>query len=344
MLIPQYNGVCDVTKVFQYYFKTLTNKVAELIRFKKLPDHIDEEFLKESLILEGRVCFTEFNSHIYALTGNVGGEVDCYKIPTQFILANPVLGSKDVKVRHMDGSTSVDGLEGIVVGLTHVDTELSLNVAKGLYNLIYNYAGMLADNFVSLNCAQINSRVQVAYVADNQNLANTAEVTLKDLYNGKPYKVLSQDILNKLTVSPVAASGANTTIISLIEAHATILADFWSELGIAYNSNRKRQYVGQAEASMDTGSLNLNIDSIINSIKDGIERVNELFGTDIEVEIDENAFENVMNGEAEIADDDNVEGIVDKADDEIKDNVEAEGGEDDGFKEDQSKETDNKKD
>lgn len=344
MLIPQYNGVCDVTKVFQYYFKTLTNKVAELIRFKKLPDHIDEEFLKESLILEGRVCFTEFNSHIYALTGNVGGEVDCYKVPTYFIIANPVLGSRDVKVRHIDGSTSVDGLEGIVVGLTHVDTELSLNTARGLYNLIYNYAGMLADNFVSLNCAQINSRVQVAYVADNQNLANTAETVLKDLYNGKPYKVLSQDILNKLTVSPVAASGANTTIISLIEAHATILADFWSELGIAYNSNRKRQYVGQAEASMDTGSLNLNIDSIINSIKDGIERVNDLFGTDIEVEIDENAYENVMNGEAELADTDNTEGIVDKADDEIKDNVEAEGGKDDGFEEDKSKKTDDKED
>ena len=158
MRIPQYDGVCDVSKVFQYYFKTLTNKVAELIRFGNLPDHIDEESLKESLILEGRVCFTEFNSHIYALTGNVGGEVDCYKIPTQFIIANQILGSKDVKVRHVDGNTSVDGLEGIVVGLTHVDTELSLTVAKGLYNLIYNYAGMLADNLVSLNCAQINSR------------------------------------------------------------------------------------------------------------------------------------------------------------------------------------------
>ena len=55
MLIPRYDGVCDVDKVFKYYFKTLTNKVAELIRFGSLPDHIDEEFLKESLILEGRV-------------------------------------------------------------------------------------------------------------------------------------------------------------------------------------------------------------------------------------------------------------------------------------------------
>ena len=306
LIIPKYSGVCDVEKVFQYYFKTLTNKVAELIRLKGLEERMDEEYIKEGLILEGRVCFTRFEAFdnaLYALTGNYGGEPDCYKVPTQYIIANPVLGSKTVTVRHLDGRQTVEGLDGIVVGLTHLDAELAIDSCKGLYDLIYNYAGMLADNFVSLNCAQINSRVQVAYIADNQNMANSAEAVLKDLYNGKPFKVLTQDILNKLTVSPVVAAGSNNTIISLIEAHATILSDFWSELGIAYNGNRKRQYINNAEAAMDTGALSLNIDSIINSIKSGLDRVNELFGTNISVEVDENALENMMNGAAEIIDD-----------------------------------------
>lgn len=306
MIIPNYNGVCDVEKVFQYYFKTLTNKVSELIRLKNLGDRMDEEFLKENLILEGRVCFTrfpEFDNELYALTGDFGGEPDCFKVPTQYVISNPVLGSRTVTVRHLNGSQSVEGLEGIVVGITYIDAELCTTTAKGLYNLIYNYAGMLADNFVSLNCAQINSRVQVAYVADNQNLANSAEVVLKDLYNGKPYKVLTQDILNKLTVSPVVAAGSNNTVINLIEAHATILSDFWSELGIAYNGNRKRQYINNSEAEMSTGALSLNIDSIINAIKAGLDRVNELFGTSIEVEVDDNALNsNIMNGRAEISD------------------------------------------
>lgn len=306
MIIPNYNGVCDVEKVFQYYFKTLTNKVSELIRLKNLGDRMDEEYIKECLILEGRVCFTrfqEFDDELYALTGDFGGEEDCYKIPTQYVISNPVLGSKTVTVRHRNGSQSVEGLEGIVVGITYIDAELCTTTPKGLYNLIYNYAGMLADNFVSLNCAQINSRVQVAYVADNQNLANSAEAVLKDLYNGKPYKVLTQDILNKLTVSPVVAAGSNNTVINLIEAHATILSDFWSELGIAYNGNRKRQYINNSEAEMSTGALSLNIDSIINAIKAGLDRVNELFGTSIEVEVDDNALNsNIMNGQAEISD------------------------------------------
>lgn len=333
MNIPTYCGVCDVEKVFRYYFKTLTNKVAELIRLKGLEERMDEEYIKESLILEGRVCFTRFEAFdnaLYALAGNYGGEPDCYKVPTQYVIANQVLGSKVVTVRHLDGRQSTEGLDGIVVGLTNLDAELAIDdCKKGLYDLIYNYSGMLADNFVSLNCAQINSRVQVAYVADNQNLANSAEAVLKDLYAGKPFKVLTQDILNKLTVSPVVAAGSNDTIISLIEAHATILSDFWSELGIAYNGNRKRQYINNAEAAMDTGALSLNIDSIINSIKSGLDRVNELFGTNISVEVDENALENMMNGTVEIegaAPDDKKIEVDDNAADPGADPAGTEGG------------------
>ena len=322
MLIPAYEGICNVEQIFRYYFKSLVNKICNLIQFENLPDHIDEEFLKERLVLEGRVCFTQFEGNLYALNGNPGGEPNCYYQPAEFIIANPVLGSKTVKVRNRDGSNDVTDLEGILVGLTHADLELQTGIKGGLYDLIYTYSGLLADNLVSLNCAQINSRVQVAYVGDTESLANTAEKVLKDLYNGRPYKVLQQDILNKLTINPVTASGANATIMSLIEAHAQILSDFYAELGISYNSNRKREYVNPTENMMDTGSLNLNIDTIIECVKDGIEQVNELFGTDIRVGLDENAYLNPMNADTAVEDTDNVDGIIDREDDIIEDKVE----------------------
>ena len=153
MLIPNYEGVCNVESNFAYYFKTLVNKVASMIDFKNLPENIDEEFLKEQLILAGKVCFTQFNEHLYALNGNVGGEPNCYYQPQLFIIANPILGSKEVKIRHADGSTKVDGLEGILVSLTSADAELPNTVKGGLYDLVYQTAGLLADNIVSLNCA-----------------------------------------------------------------------------------------------------------------------------------------------------------------------------------------------
>ena len=287
-----------------------------MIEFKNLPEKVNEEFLKEHLILCGKICFTEFNSHIYALDGSVGGEPNCYYEPQDFIIANPILGSKIVKIRHKDGGEDVSGLEGILVGLTSIDKELP-GEHGGLYNLIYQTAGLLADNIVSLNCAQINSRLQVAFIADDEALANTGEKVLKDMYNGKPYKILTQDILNKLTVSPIAASGTNTTIMSLIEAQANIWQNFYNQLGLSYNGNLKRERINTAESELMTGSLNLNLETIINNLKRDIEKVNELFGTSIEVNINPKAMPEDVEEIA--AQEDLVDGIEDRADDKIVD-------------------------
>lgn len=316
LVIPNYEGVCNVDQNFKFYFKTLTNKVGQMIEFKNLPENVDEEFLKEQLILCGKICFTQFNSHVYALNGNVGGEPNCYYESQDFIIANPILGSKTVKIRHENGSTKVDGLEGILVGLTSIDKQVE-SLHGGLYELIYQTAGLLADNVVSLNCAQINSRVQVAFVADDEALANTGEKVLKDMYNGKPYKILTQDILNKLTVSPIAASGTNTTIMSLIEAQANIWQNFYNQLGLSYNGNLKRERINTAESELMTGSLNLNLQTIIENLKADIDRVNELFGTSIEVDINPDAMPPEVEEIA--ADEDKVDGIEDRAEDKIED-------------------------
>lgn len=259
-----------------------------LFKFSGLPSTVDERFLKEQLILCGKVCFTQFNgTDIYALNGSLGGEPNAYYEPTQFIIANPILGSKMVKVRQKDGSDSLEGLEGIVVSLTSVDQDIEAPIAGGLYGLIHQTAGLLADNISSLNVAQINGRATVAFSADSEAEANSAEEVLKDIYEGKPYRVLSQNILEKITATPLGASGNNNTLMTLIEAHQYILAQFYNEIGIAGNWNMKRERVNTAETELMTGSLDISVYDMVKNLKDGIQRVNELFGTSIEVELNE---------------------------------------------------------
>lgn len=289
MLIPfEYNGVCNVQQNYETYFKLLLNKTSSLFKFKNLPSTVNERFLKEQLILTGKVCFTQFNgTDIYALNGSLGGEPNAYYEPTQFIIANPILGSKMVKVRQKDGSDSIEGLEGIVVSLTSVDQDIEAPIAGGLYGLIHQTAGLLADNISSLNIAQINGRATVAYSADSQAMANTAEEVLKDIYEGKPYRVLSQNILEQIKATPLGASGNNNTLMTLIETHQYILAQFYNEIGIAGNWNMKRERVNTAETELMTGSLDISVWDMVKNLKDGIEKVNELFGTSIEVELND---------------------------------------------------------
>lgn len=286
----KYEGVCDAEFNFRTYFKLLTNKCMSLFKWEGLPETIDERFLMEQLILRGKVCFTEINGKLYALNGNVGGEPDCYYQPTQFIIANPILGSKTVKIRQEDGSKSLEGLTGILVALTDIDQLIQPQFNGGLYNLIYQTAGLLADNTSSINCAQINGRATVGYVADSEALANSAEEVLLDVYSGKPYRVMSQDIMDKIQAMPLATSGINSTLMTLIEAHQYILAQFYNEIGIGGNWNMKRERINTAETELMKGSLDLSIWQMEKSLKEGIELVNQLFGTSITVDINEDVI------------------------------------------------------
>lgn len=287
-----YKGVCKVQHNFDTYFRLLVNKVSQLFTWEGLPETVDVNFLNTQLLLTGRVCFFKEGDRVYALNGSIGGEPNVYYKPTQFIMANPVLGSKTLRVRQKDGDdTNVAGLDGVVVYLTPVDEQSDNEVKGGLFGLIYQTAGLLADNISSLNVAQINGRVNFFTTADDEEMARTAELVLQQMYEGKPYKVLSQDLVDKINVNPVAASGgANQAIMNLIEAHQYILAQFFSEIGIISNFNMKRERLNTAEVEMNTGSLDINVQSMIGQLKKDIDKVNQLLSTSISIELNPEVF------------------------------------------------------
>lgn len=303
----QYKGVCNVQHNFNHYFDMLTNKVCNLFVWNGLPETVDVRALNLALVLNGKVCWTEFNGKLYALTGNVGGEPNAYYEPTIFVIANPVLGSKQVKIRQKDGSDRIEGLDGILMANSDVDWESDRPVG-GLYGLIYQTAGLLADNISSLNISQINGRVSQIFTADNEAMARTAELVLKDIYEGKPYKIVAQDLIDKLGALPAASAGQTNTLLNLIEAHQYILANFFNEIGIAAQWNGKRERVNTAETELMTGSYDINIWNMLENRKTAVEQINQLFGTSITVELNPEIFYDGSEN-ASLGDEEEVEGV-----------------------------------
>lgn len=286
-----YDGVCDVQQNFQLYFDLLTNKCCNLFKWEGLPDTVDERFLNLQLILNGKICFTKIDGKLYALNGNVGGEPNVYYEPTQFIVANPVLGSKTVRIRQKDGSNSIEGLDGVLVALTDVDYMDDRGMKGGLYRLIYQTAGLLADNVSSLNCSQINGRVAQLWTTDNDTEARTVEEVVRDMYAGHPYRILTQDLISKIGVVPAAQTGQTNTLLNLIEAHQYILASFFNEIGIPSTWNMKRERVNTAETELMTGSLDVNVYNMEKNLQKGAELINQLFDTSISVRFNEEIVE-----------------------------------------------------
>ena len=224
------------------------------------------------------MCITDFNDKLYACIGGWGGEPDEYYIPTIWTVANPILGSKTVKLKG-------EGKNGVVISNTRID---SLGVglySGGLYDLIHQTATLLADNIISINCMQINTRVEAVFTADSEAQAVAGEAVLKKLYAGSPFQILRQDIVNKMTVNPISKSGSAQTLTQLVELHNYIISNFFQSIGIKANNIMKKERLITGEIDSQDDFVALSLLEMAASWQKGLDEVNDLFGTDMHVEI-----------------------------------------------------------
>ena len=274
-------GVCDFSMNYDFYFKWLLNKVISCFCVHGLPDTVNETYLKAHLILDGHICYTDFDPGHFVCIGGWGGVPDEYYIPTTFIIANPVLGSKIVYLKESDEHSK----NGVLITNTAIDGVGIGLFSAGLYDLIHQTATLLADNIISINCCQINSRVTSFFTADSEAKASAGEAILKKMYAGAPYQILRQDLVEKLQINPISQSYTAQTITELVELHNYIVSNFFQAIGIRANSIMKRERLITDEIDSQNDFVQLSILEILASWQRGFDEVNELYGTEITVEL-----------------------------------------------------------
>ena len=254
--------------------KKLINTASSLFEWENLPESFDVNFLNHELIMTGRIGIITINEQLYTVRGDVGGEINEYYKPTQYIYANPVLGS---------GSPTI-GQDIAVIFLTSEDTTPSV-INGGLCPLIESTASLLADNELSLSVAQKNTRLMLLADADNEATRNSAEQTLKAMYNGEPYKVVSRRMTDTFNVNPLVTIRPAESMRQLIENRQYIWSCFLQELGINSNFNLKRERLVTSEVELNGECLDTLIDDIERTVLQGVEMCNRIFGTDIKFKI-----------------------------------------------------------
>lgn len=259
---------------FLRFRKKLVNTAHSIFEWTGLPDTVNENFLTNELIENGIVGLINTPNGLRAVRGNVGGEIDCYYRPQYFIYANPVLGSGEPKI----------GENCAVLFLTSEDMT-PFSPTGGLSTLIDSTALLLADNMISLNVTQKNTRIMLLASADDETTANSAERTITEMYNGRPYKVVNKSMTDSFDVNPLSSVRTAENMKQLIENQQYILAHFYQELGINANFNMKRERLITSEVELNTECLDTLVDDMEKTINDGLEMCNILFGTDIHLHI-----------------------------------------------------------
>ena len=251
-----------------------------MLVFKGFPEEVDIEYAVENLLLTGRVSFFKRGDNHYFLDAYLGGEEDvCYR-PTRICIANPKIGSFQLE-NHKDGE---------IFFLTPFDRIVTKvpNYTGGIYSLISMTAMLLADNITSINCAQVNSRVAAICGVENANDKAGVEETLKDIYAGKPFKVVKTKLMESFSVNPIANISASKNLIELIELHQYIKAQFWNALGIQFNSSMKREHLITAEVEANLDALKVPVTTMLESLNESCDWVNSIYGLNTSIELNPN--------------------------------------------------------
>lgn len=276
----------DVERNYAGAFAELFNYASQLFIFNGFPEEVDIDYAIENLLLTGNISFFKSNSKYYLLDAFLGGTQNIVYRPTSIQISNPILGQLEF----------TNEMDGVMLFLTPFDRAVTQcpGFEGGLYHLISETAILLADNITSINCAQMNSRVAAICGVETQNDASGVEETLKEIYMGKPYKVVKSSLLSSFQVNPLSNSTSSKTITELVELHQYILASFFNAIGVQFNGNMKRERLITDEINANDDALVLSIDVMLNSLNKGCESINRIFGLNTSIELNPK-FEKLEN-------------------------------------------------
>lgn len=256
----------DKDKAVNFYIDNYLDKLQSMFHYENLPDTIPEKEL-ECLLMENGNCFvTKVNEKLYALDGVSGGELDEYSRPTLYTVSNPYLNiSESYKI----------GIDGILVKNDYKET--------GLLPLIGKYAVLLTDSELTLNTAAILSRITFLISATDDNTKASAELFLKNILNGD-YSIIGGSAFFD-GVKMQSGNTSNTMYLTqLIEIVQYYKATFLNELGLQANYNMKRERLTSAEIATNVDVLFPFVDDMLNERQIAMEKINEMFDTNIKVD------------------------------------------------------------
>ena len=253
----------------------MLNKAINVFEWKNVPDNIDTDTLETILFRCGDVAFFKYNDTFYISHGNQSGEMTYNFTPEKYLVSNPYIE----KGKNFNLSPDIDS---VIIYNTPADKYISL---KSSFNeIIKRTAGILSDNLSSLNCLQINARVQTIVTADNSNVAKSAELKLKDMYEGKPYSIITSNLASNISIDD-KNNAQSKGISDLIDLNNYEDAQWLHALGRESNENNKKSRMIVDELKDNNFECLHNLHILLDSRKKAVEKINRLFNLDISIDI-----------------------------------------------------------
>lgn len=256
----------------------LFNMTNAMFNYKNLPDEIPQTKLEYQLQKFGSVGFFKYNEKMYALNGSVSKR-DAYNEPLEYRITNSFLNlSKNFVI----------GENLALVGNDSLYTPLVALIAK--------YAVMMCDTELSLDTIAVLARMTMLITASDDSSKQAADEYVKKIMNGDFSVIGDNEFLGGVKLSNTSTNSL-TRIKDVIELLQYLKASLFNELGLQSNWNAKRETLNENEIGMNVDILLPYADTMLKMRKKGLETVNTLFDTNIQVEFN-SAWKTTHNEES----------------------------------------------
>ena len=280
----------DYGFLYQHFFAQLFRTALHIVEIRGAPESINYDFMMMCIILLGRVAYFKPDQDLVALNAAPAGKPDLYYIPDRILVTNP---------RFNRSYNLSPGADCEIVYCTSMDPYYWGRGSGGMYSLISTTASLLADNFLSLNSAQKNLRLTTGFACDDQNTYESLKAAMQEAYDGKPFFIVQKSLVDQIEKLPVYADSSNQSLIQLLDVHKYILSEYYAAIGLQESQQMKKERLITAEVE-DGAELPLfNIQDMIDSITAGIERVNSMFDTKMQVIVNPLILRNLYGDQSE---------------------------------------------
>ena len=254
-----------------YYIRYLLKRAMAMLDIK-IPKEWNAAYFKYVLYAMGFVAV--INSPTYGVVcqqATLSG-YDIYYSPARIIVTNP----------HMTGGRG-NGTYRIGDNCEIIKLQPDFS---GVLDICRIHAERLAWMHEALVMNLANSKLAYVLLADNKALAETLKTLFDEIQTGKPAVAATSRLIDPKTGQKKWDSFSNNIkqnyiAVELLQNMRQTLNDFDSFLGIPSANQDKRERMVEAEVTSNRIEADTLLDVMYQSVLDGVERVNEMFGAQL---------------------------------------------------------------
>lgn len=234
-----------------------------------------------------------------------GGALNIFYQPTKALFTDPSNTVNKFEYKIYDPATKKKGDEYCAVVKLTPD-------AGGIWDIIQHYAVELALLDCSIQSSIISAKLAKVMGASTKAGAQALKEAVDNINKGEIAVVLDKRIMNDRTkggnaVDPITVyeyfNSNNYLTDKLLQDRANILSEFDTEIGISSlpYQKKERMVVNEAESKEEESQARINL--WIDTMNEGLNLVNEMWGTNLSVGLNKFGKDGVVNGENDIVGD-----------------------------------------